>query len=70
MSAPFGLPRETIMDIHMDINDDRKDVQPYPVELWPESRRRGEGNSPLSRRGRGGPLATDLVLVVPEAGVE
>ena len=36
----------------MDINnDDRKDVQPYPVELWPESRRRGEGNSPLSRRG-------------------
>jgi hypothetical protein len=38
------------MDINMDINnDDRKDVQPYPVKphpvkLWPESRRRGEGN--------------------------
>jgi hypothetical protein len=56
-SAPFGLHRETIMDINMDINsDDRKDVQPYPVEPWPESRR--EGNSPLSRRerGRGGSL--------------
>jgi hypothetical protein len=50
MSAPFGLPRETIMDIN---NDDRKrkDVQPYPVEPGPESRGRGEGNSPLSRRG-------------------
>src|ERR1700733_6164041 len=48
-SAPFGLHRETIMDINM---DDRKDVQPDPVEPWPESRRRGEGNSPLSRRGR------------------
>lgn len=32
MSAAFGLHRETIMD------DDRKDVQPYPVELWPETR--------------------------------
>jgi hypothetical protein len=42
-AAAFGLPRETIMDIHRDINmdinnDDRKDVQPYPVELWPETR--------------------------------
>jgi hypothetical protein len=52
MSAPFGFHRETIVDINIDINnDDRKDVQPYPVELWRESRRRGEGNSPLSRRG-------------------
>ena len=25
----------TIMDIN---NDDRKDVQPYPVEVWPETR--------------------------------
>jgi len=48
MSPAFGLHRETIMD------DDRKDVQPYPVELWPESGRRGEGNSPLSQSG--GPL--------------
>jgi nicotinamidase-related amidase len=32
------------------------EFQPYPVELWPESRRRGEGNSPLSQRGRGGSL--------------
>jgi hypothetical protein len=34
MSPAFGLPWETIM--HME--DDRKDVQPYPVELWPETR--------------------------------
>jgi hypothetical protein len=39
------------MDIYDINNDDRKDVQPYPVALLPESRRRGEGNSPLSRRG-------------------
>ena len=51
MSAPFGFPRETIIDIN---NDDWRDVQPYPVEPWPESRRRGEGNSPLSLRARGG----------------
>jgi hypothetical protein len=61
INPAFGLPRETIMDINN--NDDRKDVQPYPVKLypvklWPDSRRRGEGNSPLSRRarGRGGSL--------------
>jgi hypothetical protein len=48
MSVAFGLHRETIM------GDDLKHVQPYPVGLWPESGRRGEGNSPLSRRG--GPL--------------
>src|ERR1700684_2214057 len=47
-SAPFGLHRETIMDIN---KDDRKDVQPHPVEPWPESRRRGEGDSSLARRG-------------------
>jgi hypothetical protein len=34
MSLAFGLPLETIM--HMD--DDRKGVQPYPVELWPGTR--------------------------------
>ena len=34
MRRPFGLPRETIMDIN---NDDRKDVQPYPVQPWPET---------------------------------
>ena len=45
MSAPFGLrlSQETAMD------DPLENVQPYPVELRPE--RRGEGNSPLSRRG-------------------
>jgi len=59
---PSGFLGRTIMDINMDTNnDDRKDVQPYPVELWTDRRRRGEGNSPLSRRGRGGTLATDLV---------
>ena len=41
------------MDINND-KDDRKDVQPYPIELWPESRRRGEGKS-LSWE-RGGPI--------------
>ncbi len=46
LSAPFGDPRGG------DINDDElNDVQPYPVELCPESRRRAEGISPLSRRG-------------------
>jgi hypothetical protein len=50
MSPAFGLPWETIMD------DDLKDVQPYPVEpdpvkVWPDRRYRGEGNSPVSRRG-------------------
>jgi hypothetical protein len=49
MSAPFGLrPHpETTMD------DALENVQPYPVELRPE--RRGEGNSLVSQRGRGGP---------------
>ena len=46
MRSAFGLHRETIMD------DDLKDVQPYLVKVWPE--RRGEGNSPVSRRG--GPI--------------
>jgi hypothetical protein len=43
MAAGCVLHRQTIMD------DDLKDVQPYPVKVWPE--RRGEGNSPVSRRG-------------------
>jgi hypothetical protein len=51
MSPAFGLHRETIMDDELKDDDLKKDVQPYPVELWPESERRGEGNSPLSRRG-------------------
>jgi hypothetical protein len=33
MSAPFGARRG--VDIN---NDDRKDVQPHPVDLWPETR--------------------------------
>ena len=33
LSAPFGDPQGG--DIN---NDDLKDVQPYPVELWPETR--------------------------------
>src|SRR5271156_3019443 len=55
MSAPFGDPRGG--DIN---NHDLKDVQSYPVELWPESRRRGEGNSPF--RDGEDHLAADLVL--------
>src|SRR5208337_3775638 len=48
MNAAFALHRETIMD------DDLKDVQSYPhqpdpAKVWPD--RRGEGNSPASRRG-------------------
>ena len=55
MSAPFELPRETIMDIN---NDDRKDVQPYPDQPYPvqvRPERLGEG-TPVSQRGRGGPV--------------
>jgi len=57
-SAPFGLYRETIMDIHMDINmdinkDDRKDVQPYPGGAVAGEPQSGEGNSPRWRRGKG-----------------
>jgi len=55
MSVSFGLRlrQETTMD------DPVENVQPYPVEpflvkMWPE--RRGEGNSPLSRRRRGGAI--------------
>src|SRR3984885_11950357 len=38
ISAPFGLSRETIMDMINNNKDDLKDVQPYPLELWPETR--------------------------------
>jgi hypothetical protein len=36
-SAPFGIHRETIIDSNNNKNDDRKDVQPYPVDVWPET---------------------------------
>jgi hypothetical protein len=43
----------------MDINnDDRKDVQPYPVELWPETR------PVLGRSSSGEQLYPDQVAVV------
>jgi hypothetical protein len=39
MSSAFGLLRDTIMHTGDDRKkDDRKDVQPCPVELWPETR--------------------------------
>ncbi len=54
----------------MDINnDDRKDVQPYPVKLCPKSRGAGGKGIRLFREGEDH-LATDLVLVVPEAGMD
>jgi len=62
----FGLPRGTIVE------DDLRDVQPYPVELWPETRPvlgRSSSGEPLYPYqvavllGRGKPPKIDVALM-------